>query len=98
MDRRKPTDTKDPPGAEDLNDVGATTEPVSGPASHPENSEEEEVCLEWCFLPWVPLLSSCLRGWGSGNLPSWFLPLLGGGGVVMGSLALPVSLCCLRES
>lgn len=44
VDRRKPTDTKDPPGAEDLNDVGATTEPVSGPASHPENSEEEE-CL-----------------------------------------------------
>lgn len=44
VDRRKPTDAKDPPGAEDLNGVVATTEPVSGPASHPENSEEEE-CL-----------------------------------------------------
>ncbi|ELK31510.1 Activating signal cointegrator 1 complex subunit 2 [Myotis davidii] len=44
VDRRKPTDAKDPPGAEDLNGVGATAEPVSGPASHPENSEEEE-CL-----------------------------------------------------
>ncbi|XP_014397994.1 PREDICTED: activating signal cointegrator 1 complex subunit 2 isoform X3 [Myotis brandtii] len=44
VDRRKPTDAKDPPVAQDLNGVGATTEPVSGPASHPENSEEEE-CL-----------------------------------------------------
>ncbi|XP_014320308.1 activating signal cointegrator 1 complex subunit 2 isoform X7 [Myotis lucifugus] len=44
VDRRKPTDAKDPPVAEDLNGVGATAEPVSGPASHPENSEEEE-CL-----------------------------------------------------
>lgn len=44
VDRRKPTDAKDPPGAEDLNGVGATAEPVRGPASHPENSEEEE-CL-----------------------------------------------------
>ncbi|XP_070256361.1 activating signal cointegrator 1 complex subunit 2 isoform X3 [Myotis yumanensis] len=44
VDRRKPTDVKDPPVAEDLNGVGAAAGPVSGPASHPENSEEEE-CL-----------------------------------------------------
>ncbi|XP_036209523.1 activating signal cointegrator 1 complex subunit 2 isoform X2 [Myotis myotis] len=46
VDRRKPTDAKDPPGAEDLNGVGATAEPVRGPASHPENSEEEEAFPE----------------------------------------------------
>ncbi|KAK1328383.1 LOW QUALITY PROTEIN: hypothetical protein QTO34_011956 [Cnephaeus nilssonii] len=43
VDRRKPTDAKDPPVAEDLNGVVATREPVSGAASHPENSEDEEV-------------------------------------------------------
>lgn len=44
VDRRKPTDAKDPPVAEDLNGVVATGEPVSGAASRPENSEDEE-CL-----------------------------------------------------
>ncbi|XP_016054070.1 PREDICTED: activating signal cointegrator 1 complex subunit 2 isoform X2 [Miniopterus natalensis] len=44
VDRQKPTDAKDPPVAEDLNGVVATAEPVNGPSSHAENSEEEE-CL-----------------------------------------------------
>lgn len=43
-DRRKATGTKDPPVAENLNGVVATAEPVSGLASHPENSEQVE-CL-----------------------------------------------------
>lgn len=42
VDRRKATDAKDPPVAEDFNGVVATAEPVSGLSSHPENSEEEE--------------------------------------------------------
>lgn len=42
VDRRKPTDTKDPPVAEGLNGVVATGEPVGGATSHPENEEEEE--------------------------------------------------------
>ncbi|XP_058546760.1 activating signal cointegrator 1 complex subunit 2 isoform X3 [Neofelis nebulosa] len=42
VDRRKPTDAKDPPVAEDPNGVIAMVEPVSGPFSHLENSEEEE--------------------------------------------------------
>lgn len=43
-DRRKATGAKDPPVAENLNGVVATAEPVSGLASHPENSEQVE-CL-----------------------------------------------------
>ncbi|XP_045682781.1 activating signal cointegrator 1 complex subunit 2 isoform X1 [Phyllostomus hastatus] len=43
-DRRKATGAKDPPVAEDLNGVVATAEPVSGLASHLENSERVE-CL-----------------------------------------------------
>uniref|UniRef100_A0A667I9Q9 Activating signal cointegrator 1 complex subunit 2 n=1 Tax=Lynx canadensis TaxID=61383 RepID=A0A667I9Q9_LYNCA len=42
VDRRKATDAKDPPVAEDPNGVIAMVEPVSGPFSHLENSEEEE--------------------------------------------------------
>ncbi|GAB5579227.1 activating signal cointegrator 1 complex subunit 2 isoform X1 [Prionailurus iriomotensis] len=42
VDRRKATDAKDPPVAEDPNGVIAMMEPVSGPFSHLENSEEEE--------------------------------------------------------
>ncbi|XP_058387717.1 activating signal cointegrator 1 complex subunit 2 isoform X1 [Diceros bicornis minor] len=42
VDRRKATDAKDPPVAEDLNGVMVTVEPVGGTSSHPENSEEEE--------------------------------------------------------
>lgn len=45
VDRRKAIDAKDPPVAEDLNGIMVTAEPVSGPSSHPENSEEEEVCV-----------------------------------------------------
>lgn len=61
MDRRKDTDAKDPPAAENFNGVVATVEPVSGLSSHPENSEEEEVCV-WrdAFLLLQPLLA-CLR-------------------------------------
>ncbi|KAM5311448.1 activating signal cointegrator 1 complex subunit 2 isoform 2-T3 [Glossophaga mutica] len=44
VDRRKATGAKDPPVAEDLNGVVATAGPVSGPASHPENSERVK-CL-----------------------------------------------------
>ncbi|KAM8819403.1 activating signal cointegrator 1 complex subunit 2 isoform 2-T2 [Rhynchonycteris naso] len=44
VDRQKASDAKDPPVAEDLNGVIATVEPVSGPSSRMENSEEEE-CL-----------------------------------------------------
>lgn len=43
-DRRKAPGAKDPPVAEDLNGALATAEPVSGLASHPENSERVE-CL-----------------------------------------------------
>lgn len=43
-DRRKAIGAKDPPVAENLNGVVATAEPVSGLASHPENSEQVE-CL-----------------------------------------------------
>ncbi|XP_030890711.1 activating signal cointegrator 1 complex subunit 2 isoform X4 [Leptonychotes weddellii] len=42
VDRRKATDAKDPPVAEDPNGVIVLAEPVGGPSSHPENSEEEE--------------------------------------------------------
>ncbi|XP_025841700.1 activating signal cointegrator 1 complex subunit 2 isoform X8 [Vulpes vulpes] len=42
VDRRKTTDAKDPPVAEDPNGVIATVEPISGPSSHLENAEEEE--------------------------------------------------------
>ncbi|XP_070483023.1 activating signal cointegrator 1 complex subunit 2 isoform X2 [Equus przewalskii] len=42
VDRRKAADAKDPPVAGDPNGVVVTAEPVSGMASHPENSEEEE--------------------------------------------------------
>ncbi|XP_064434712.1 activating signal cointegrator 1 complex subunit 2 isoform X12 [Mirounga angustirostris] len=42
VDRRKATDAKDPPVAEDPNGVTVLAEPVGGPSSHPENSEEEE--------------------------------------------------------
>uniref|UniRef100_G1LN36 Activating signal cointegrator 1 complex subunit 2 n=1 Tax=Ailuropoda melanoleuca TaxID=9646 RepID=G1LN36_AILME len=42
VDRRKATDAKDPPAAEDPNGVIAPAEPVGGPSSRPENSEEEE--------------------------------------------------------
>ncbi|XP_025789184.1 activating signal cointegrator 1 complex subunit 2 isoform X1 [Puma concolor] len=42
VDRRKATDAKDPLVAEDPNGVIAMVEPVSGPFSHLENSEEEE--------------------------------------------------------
>lgn len=42
VDRRKPTEAKDPPVAEGLNGVVATGEPVGGATSHPENEEEEE--------------------------------------------------------
>ncbi|XP_036908367.1 activating signal cointegrator 1 complex subunit 2 isoform X5 [Sturnira hondurensis] len=44
VDRRKATGAKDPPVVEDLNGVVATAGPVSGPASHLENSERVE-CL-----------------------------------------------------
>ncbi|XP_054450242.1 activating signal cointegrator 1 complex subunit 2 isoform X2 [Pteronotus mesoamericanus] len=44
VDRRKATGAKDPPVAEDLNGIMATAEPVSGPSSHLETSEEVE-CL-----------------------------------------------------
>nr|XP_045743308.1 activating signal cointegrator 1 complex subunit 2 isoform X3 [Mirounga angustirostris] len=43
VDRRKATDAKDPPVAEDPNGVTVLAEPVGGPSSHPENSEEEEL-------------------------------------------------------
>ncbi|XP_030890710.1 activating signal cointegrator 1 complex subunit 2 isoform X3 [Leptonychotes weddellii] len=43
VDRRKATDAKDPPVAEDPNGVIVLAEPVGGPSSHPENSEEEEL-------------------------------------------------------
>lgn len=43
VDRRKPTDAKEPPVAKDLNGVVATVEPVSGPSSHLENLEEERL-------------------------------------------------------
>ncbi|XP_058995120.1 activating signal cointegrator 1 complex subunit 2 isoform X7 [Mustela lutreola] len=42
VDRRKATDAKDPPAAEDPNGVIALAEPVEGPSSHLENSEEDE--------------------------------------------------------
>uniref|UniRef100_A0A8C0TI74 CUE domain-containing protein n=1 Tax=Canis lupus familiaris TaxID=9615 RepID=A0A8C0TI74_CANLF len=42
VDRRKTTDAKDPPVAEDPNGVIATVEPISGLSSHLENAEEEE--------------------------------------------------------
>ncbi|XP_006938635.1 activating signal cointegrator 1 complex subunit 2 isoform X2 [Felis catus] len=42
VDRQKATDAKDPPVAADPNGVIAMVEPVSGPFSHLENSEEEE--------------------------------------------------------
>ncbi|XP_077916919.1 activating signal cointegrator 1 complex subunit 2 isoform X3 [Halichoerus grypus] len=42
VDRRKATDAKDPPVAEDPNGVIVLAEPVGGSSSHPENSEEEE--------------------------------------------------------
>lgn len=45
VDRRKATDAKDPPAAEDPNGVIALAEPVEGPSSHLENSEEDEVCV-----------------------------------------------------
>nr|KAF6403073.1 activating signal cointegrator 1 complex subunit 2 [Molossus molossus] len=41
VDRRKPTEAKEPPVAKDLNGVVVTVEPVSGPSSH----LEEEECL-----------------------------------------------------
>uniref|UniRef100_A0A673TQ26 Activating signal cointegrator 1 complex subunit 2 n=1 Tax=Suricata suricatta TaxID=37032 RepID=A0A673TQ26_SURSU len=41
VDRRKATDAKDPPVAEDPSGVTVMVEPVSGPSSHLENSEEE---------------------------------------------------------
>lgn len=73
MDRRKATDAKDPPVAEDFNGVMAPAEPVSGLSSHPENSEEEEVCV-WsgAFLLLQPLLA-CLRDRAAGTLPSLIL-------------------------
>nr|XP_035979064.1 activating signal cointegrator 1 complex subunit 2 isoform X7 [Halichoerus grypus]XP_035979065.1 activating signal cointegrator 1 complex subunit 2 isoform X7 [Halichoerus grypus]XP_035979067.1 activating signal cointegrator 1 complex subunit 2 isoform X7 [Halichoerus grypus] len=43
VDRRKATDAKDPPVAEDPNGVIVLAEPVGGSSSHPENSEEEEL-------------------------------------------------------
>ncbi|XP_059264772.1 activating signal cointegrator 1 complex subunit 2 isoform X4 [Mustela nigripes] len=43
VDRRKATDAKDPPAAEDPNGVIALAEPIGGPSSHLENSEEDEV-------------------------------------------------------
>ncbi|XP_036908365.1 activating signal cointegrator 1 complex subunit 2 isoform X3 [Sturnira hondurensis] len=43
VDRRKATGAKDPPVVEDLNGVVATAGPVSGPASHLENSERVEL-------------------------------------------------------
>ncbi|XP_058995113.1 activating signal cointegrator 1 complex subunit 2 isoform X1 [Mustela lutreola] len=43
VDRRKATDAKDPPAAEDPNGVIALAEPVEGPSSHLENSEEDEL-------------------------------------------------------
>ncbi|XP_013963492.1 activating signal cointegrator 1 complex subunit 2 isoform X5 [Canis lupus baileyi] len=46
VDRRKTTDAKDPPVAEDPNGVIATVEPISGPSSHLENAEEEELSLQ----------------------------------------------------
>ncbi|XP_059264773.1 activating signal cointegrator 1 complex subunit 2 isoform X5 [Mustela nigripes] len=42
VDRRKATDAKDPPAAEDPNGVIALAEPIGGPSSHLENSEEDE--------------------------------------------------------
>ncbi|XP_026340571.2 activating signal cointegrator 1 complex subunit 2 isoform X9 [Ursus americanus] len=42
VDRRKATDAKDPPAAEDPNGVIAPAGPVGGPSSRLENSEEEE--------------------------------------------------------
>ncbi|XP_044099887.1 activating signal cointegrator 1 complex subunit 2 isoform X3 [Neovison vison] len=42
VDRRKATDAKDPPAAEDPNGVIALAEPVGGPSSRLENSEEDE--------------------------------------------------------
>lgn len=69
VDRRKTTDAKDPPVAEDPNGVIATVEPISGPSSHLENAEEEEVCV-WInvflcfscsFQETSPFLVSALR-------------------------------------
>ncbi|XP_032165188.1 activating signal cointegrator 1 complex subunit 2 isoform X6 [Mustela erminea] len=42
VDRRKATDAKDPPAAEDPNGVIALAEPIGGPSSRLENSEEDE--------------------------------------------------------
>ncbi|XP_045880944.1 activating signal cointegrator 1 complex subunit 2 isoform X8 [Meles meles] len=42
VDRQKATDAKDPPAAEDPNGVIALGEPIGGPSSRPENSEEDE--------------------------------------------------------
>lgn len=54
VDRRKATDAKDPPVAEDPNGVIAMVEPVSGPFSHLENSEEGEVCVWSNIFPCFP--------------------------------------------
>ncbi|XP_032165183.1 activating signal cointegrator 1 complex subunit 2 isoform X3 [Mustela erminea] len=43
VDRRKATDAKDPPAAEDPNGVIALAEPIGGPSSRLENSEEDEL-------------------------------------------------------
>lgn len=63
VDRRKAADAKDPPVAGDPNGVVVTAEPVSGMASHPENSEEEEVRVWSSAFPLLPLpLWPHLRG------------------------------------
>lgn len=54
VDRQKATDAKDPPVAENPNGVIAMVEPASGPSSHLENSEEEEVCV-WSDVFLFPL-------------------------------------------
>lgn len=54
VDRRKATDAKDPPAAEDPNGVIAPAGPVGGPSSRLENSEEEEVCVWSAVFPCFP--------------------------------------------
>lgn len=98
VDRRKPTDAKEPPVAKDLNGVVVTVEPVSGQSSHLENLEEEEVCV-WssAFSLLQPLLSPSKVG-ATGSLFS-FVSALGKGFLLEWADSTCWSVvCCLRES
>lgn len=75
MDRRKATNAKDPPVAENPNGVVVAAEAVSRPSSLPQNSEEEEVCDKSGASPAPQPLLAPLRGLGSGK-PPFFVPAL----------------------